>query len=293
MKEGQDKKIAAAIAVGFHVVVFGVLAAGGLFSFLQTKSEPPPVDVSVYNEDAPAQQAETPDTATSDAGGDGANTPTYAAPAAAMPAINTAYTDAAAEARAVEAVMASQHVDAGTAKQVVAASTKATTAAAPTTGEAQGNATSQGSPAGPASASGYAGGQGTDTGSSGPSGNGSGSGATGGTGNGSGSGDSASSDSGAGKRPAKKAKLISGPDAASYYPESLRRQGISGTVTVHIVISPDGTVTSADVASSSGYPDMDAAAIRIAYACQYEPAENEYGQPVAAERNLQIPFTLH
>ena len=35
---------------------------------------------------------------------------------------------------------------------------------------------------------------------------------------------------------------------------------------------------------------MDEAAVQIAYGCVYEPAQNSYGQAVASERDLNIPF---
>ena len=92
--------------------------------------------------------------------------------------------------------------------------------------------------------------------------------------------------------PAAKARLISVPDVNSYYPEELRRKNIGGTVTVHIVVSADGSVASASVSASSGYAAMDEAAVQIAYGCVYEPAQNGYGQAVASERELNIPFQI-
>ena len=82
------------------------------------------------------------------------------------------------------------------------------------------------------------------------------------------------------------------PDVNSYYPEELRRKNIGGTVTVHIVVGADGSVASASVSASSGYAAMDEAAVQIAYGCVYEPARNSYGQAVASERDLNIPFQI-
>lgn len=278
----REKRLALALSLGVHAVIFGLLAAGGLFSFLQTHSQAPPVDVTVYNEDAETAEVAPADSAPAASGGSGGGE-TYAVPTA-MPAISEAYTQAAQEERFVRKVMAEHHVDAATAKQLAAA--QQSQAAAGTTGTttaatAAGTVGSGSPSGGGADGASGSGGTGSDAGSGGGTGTGAGSGA--GTGDSSGNG---------GQRPAKKARLISQPDVSAYYPETLRRQNITGTVTVHIVISADGTVTSADVAASSGYGEMDAAAVRLAYQCRYEPAENEYGQAVAAERNLKIPFGL-
>lgn len=274
----QEKRLALAISVGVHVVVFGAFALGGLFSFLQTHSQPPPVDVTVYNEDA-VPESETAGSSTSD-GGSGGGGETYAAPTTPMPEVNESYTQAAQTERAVEKDMQEQHVDAATAKQVVAV---AQAQESPTGASHSQQGNNNNNPAG--SGNGQAIGPGTNPDA--PPGNG-----TSDEGNGNGNGSGNSTGNGDGRRPAKKARLISQLDTASFYPESLRRKHISGNVKVHVVISPDGTVTGAFVVSSSGYGEMDEAAIRLAYQCQYEPAENEYGQPVWAERNIYIPFNF-
>ena len=114
-------------------------------------------------------------------------------------------------------------------------------------------------------------------------------------GDGSGTGSRGSPDGlpqGDGLRPATKAKLVSIPDVNSYYPEALRRKHVTGTVTVDIAISADGSVASAVVTGSSGYGAMDEAALQIAYQCRYEPARNTAGQAVSSERELRIPFTI-
>lgn len=246
---GRDKQVAWGISLGVHVVIFGLLAAGGLFSFLHSRALP--VDVAVYNEDAISMQ-------------DSGNAPaaggeTYAVPDVPMPQISETYTEAAREERDVQQIMASQHVDEGTAKQLAAAKQTGTAV--------QGANTAQAGSGTAASGTGNDPGDGTGSEGSGHDGN-------------------------AGRRPAKKAQLVSVPDASSFYPESLRKKNISGTVKVHVTISADGTVASAELAESSGFAEMDDAAVRLAYQCRYEPAENEYGEPVAAERNMAIPFTL-
>lgn len=289
MRPGQEKRLALALSVGVHVAIFGVFAAGGLFSFLQSHSQAPPVDVMVYNEDA-AATTDAPAAApagTAPAATGGENAVTYAAPTTALPKIDETYTQAAQEARFVQQVMQEQGVDAVTANQLVAASQQKQSAARPSgvtgsaaaagnSAEPAGDGTGAGPSPGGAGTSGTPGGDGTDP---------TGQGADGGAAN-------PAAPANVGRRPAKKARLISQPDVSAYYPEDLRRRNITGTVTVHIVIGADGTVTSASVAASSGYSEMDDAAVKLAYQCRYEPAENEDGQAVASERNLNIPFGL-
>lgn len=210
----QEKRLALAISVGVHVVVFGAFALGGLFSFLQTHSQPPPVDVTVYNEDA-VHESETAGSSTSD-GGSGGGGETYAAPTTPMPEVNESYTQAAQTERAVEKDMQEQHVDAATAKQVVAV---AQAQESPTGASHSQQGNNNNNPAG--SGNGQAIGPGTNPDA--PPGNGT---SDEGNGNGNGSGNS----TGNGRRPAKKARLISQLDTASFYPESLRRKHISGDV---------------------------------------------------------------
>ncbi len=97
---------------------------------------------------------------------------------------------------------------------------------------------------------------------------------------------------GGGIRPETKAVLIYIPDVSDYYPENLRKKQITGTVGIRIIISSDGTVAEAVVASSSGYAEMDDAAMEIAWQCRYDPARNMNGEAVPAERNLNIPFEI-
>ena len=192
--------------------------------------------------------------------GDEREAGTYESPQAA-PAIDETFTqDVEARQKKIEQVMAEQGLDEAQARQVV-----------------------QGQDSGGAAASPAGSGSGVQAGGESSSGNGSGTGK-------SGSPDGLSQ--GDGLRPATKAKLVSIPDVNSYYPEELRRKHVTGTVTVGITISADGSVASAVVTGSSGHGAMDEAALQIAYQCRYEPARNTAGQPVPSERELRIPFTI-
>lgn len=76
------------------------------------------------------------------------------------------------------------------------------------------------------------------------------------------------------------------------YPENLRQQNVTGSVGVSFVVGADGSVTSATVDSSSGYPEMDAAALAAVYQYTFSPALNSAGQPVACGNHTNIHFAL-
>ena len=283
-QEERDKRMAAAISIGLHVIVFGLLAAGGMFTFLQSHSQAPPVDVTVYNEES---QDDTPAAGNGEAasnGGSGGSGETYHMPQENMPPISESYTQEVQEQREIKKVMQTQGISEEKAKAVVAAQSDAEKSAS--------EAVSGNHHPGDTTAGNTAAGDGPgDT--EGPGNNpdaapGLGTDANGNPHGGDPNGDQHSE----GRRPATKARLISQPDVNACYPQELRKKNITGTVTVHVVITADGTVSSASVSGSSGYAAMDAAAVQIAYQCQYEPARNEQGEAVAAERNLSIPFVL-
>lgn len=258
-REEQDKRIAAAVSVGIHILVFGILAAGGVFTFLQNHSQAPPIDVTVYNEDSPNTHDSVDAGKAASPSGNGE---TYHMPQENMPVISEAYTQEVQEQRAIKQVMQARGLSEEKARAVVDAGK---------TDEKTVDSSASGSETG--SAAGSSDKAGTDTAAS------SGSNAFAN----SNSSDDSQQES---KRPATKARLISQPDVNSYYPPDLRQKNITGTVTVHVVISADGTVTSAFVSSSSGYAAMDAAAVQIASQCQYEPARNEQGEAVTDRKSV-------
>lgn len=287
MRTDRDKRLALAISLGFHVVVFSALAMSGVFTFLQQKTEERPVDVTVYQQDGTADGDVTSSAPARDSvasRGSNSAIPTYTVPQQkALPEINEAYTNAAQEARSVAAVMAAQ--------QPVPTSPANTSHTATAGGHTGGEAStaSRGdkghSTAGPP----------TGTGDTDGNGNGNDSGNGTDTSHGNGNGGSDSDGSVAekpGRRPAKNAHAIYKPDPASYYPEGLRRKNSTAVVVVQFTVTADGTVTDVSVVTSSGYPDADDAAMRLVSAYRYSPAENEYGQPVAARGTQTVRFSL-
>ena len=290
-QEDRDKRIAAMLSISLHVIIFGLLAAGGMFSFLQTHSQAQPVDVTIYNEDA---QDTTPTAGNGEPLSNGGDGETYHMPKENLPAIRESYTQAVQEEREIKKVMQHQGISKEQAKNVVTAKKQMVTATSADAKDSntENNTVSQTGPhrveriAKEADGSAEKAGNGPGNNPNAAPGLG-----TSSTGNAYGD-DPQGSFHSQGKRPATKARLISQPDVNAYYPQELRKKNITGTVTVHVVITADGTVSSASVSGSSGYAAMDAAAVHIAYQCRYEPARNEQGDAVAAERNLNIPFVL-
>ncbi len=72
------------------------------------------------------------------------------------------------------------------------------------------------------------------------------------------------------------------------YPADARRRGEEGVVRLALQIAPDGTVTAAEIADSSGFPALDRAAAEAARRWRFRPATRA-GRPVAAT----LPTTVH
>lgn len=75
------------------------------------------------------------------------------------------------------------------------------------------------------------------------------------------------------------------------YPDGSRRRGEQGEVVLAIEIAEDGSVSSASVATSSGYPELDAAALKAVRAAVFSPAKSN-GRAVAASARLALKFKL-
>lgn len=73
------------------------------------------------------------------------------------------------------------------------------------------------------------------------------------------------------------------------YPPMLREAGIGGTTLLHMFINVAGVLESALVAQTSGDEQLDQAALRVAYAFEFVPAQNE-GADVAVW--IQVPITF-
>ncbi|MGA9794281.1 MAG: energy transducer TonB [Rhizomicrobium sp.] len=80
--------------------------------------------------------------------------------------------------------------------------------------------------------------------------------------------------------------------AARYYPAMAVRLGHQGETLVKVEVSAQGTVTNVTLAKSSGYDELDEAAIRcVTNGWHYNPA-TQNGQPVAGTREAGIVWKL-
>ena len=107
-------------------------------------------------------------------------------------------------------------------------------------------------------------------------------------------GQSAASGSGGGTAPAATRvlppRILRQTEPA--YPESLRQQRIEGRVAVRMLVLEDGSVGDANVVSSSGYGEMDEAALDAVRQWQFVPARQEGGSAVRCRTTLSVSFRL-
>jgi TonB family protein len=75
------------------------------------------------------------------------------------------------------------------------------------------------------------------------------------------------------------------------YPADAARRGDQGMVTLALSISPQGDVTAAQLARSSGSTELDEAARQWAWNWRFRPAEVD-GQPIASTRMVRLSFGL-
>lgn len=81
------------------------------------------------------------------------------------------------------------------------------------------------------------------------------------------------------------------PDAKPPYPETLKAQGIEGTVSVIVGINANGKVTSVKVVGKILYPEFEESARTFARTLEFEPATRN-GVPVATSISFDIKFRL-
>ena len=108
---------------------------------------------------------------------------------------------------------------------------------------------------------------------------------------GSGSGDGAGDGSGGGGLQVAHADYGASPAPA--YPARSRRRAEQGTVTLHILIAADGSVERIEIADSSGFDDLDRAALETVRArWRFVPARRGDGHPMESWVLVPIRFAL-
>jgi TonB family protein len=75
------------------------------------------------------------------------------------------------------------------------------------------------------------------------------------------------------------------------YPETARREGWEGVVTLEMLVEADGSVSEVVVVRSSGHDCLDESALAAARTWTYEPARLN-GKPVAAKVRVPVRFDL-
>ena len=93
----------------------------------------------------------------------------------------------------------------------------------------------------------------------------------------------------------ERARIVSDPVALNrivpVYPRSARRKGHEGSVTVEISVAKDGIVSDAEVVMSSGFDELDAAALGAVRTARFAPA-TEDGVSVSGRLRLTFDFRL-
>ena len=75
------------------------------------------------------------------------------------------------------------------------------------------------------------------------------------------------------------------------YPKGARQRGEQGDVVLEIRVNAEGTVDDVKVATSSGFAELDEAAVRAAKAAKFSPARSGH-DPVASTARLKLQFKL-
>jgi len=87
----------------------------------------------------------------------------------------------------------------------------------------------------------------------------------------------------------KKPKPLSIP--APKYPESARRAGIEGDVIIKVLVNIDGSILDARIFLSSGFEELDNAALKASKKAKFESAV-QFGRPVKVWVSIPIKFKL-
>jgi protein TonB len=77
-----------------------------------------------------------------------------------------------------------------------------------------------------------------------------------------------------------------------YYPALANRLGHQGTTTLGFTISADGGISNISVANSSGYDELDQAAVACAASWTYKPAMQN-GQAVSVPWKANVKWNLN
>ena len=85
--------------------------------------------------------------------------------------------------------------------------------------------------------------------------------------------------------------VASAPATVSTYPTSSKSQGAEGRARLYVIVSAEGCLVRAMVTVTSGWPDLDASALRWALKSKYAPAAID-SQPVTQGWGIWMDFKL-
>jgi len=74
------------------------------------------------------------------------------------------------------------------------------------------------------------------------------------------------------------------------YPSNLRDQGVTGLVRLRLLVGTDGVPVEVAILDSSGIPELDRAATRVASVLRFEPATDVEGRPLRVWASYPIAF---
>jgi protein TonB len=92
--------------------------------------------------------------------------------------------------------------------------------------------------------------------------------------------------------PSTRANGITSTHSTPPYPADAKQKGHEGTVVLHIMISDQGEVTSAQVSKSSGFPELDQQAVSWVKEHWKYKAAVQNGVAVASASDAQVVFSL-
>jgi len=91
--------------------------------------------------------------------------------------------------------------------------------------------------------------------------------------------------------PSPKARIIRVANPNDYFPRAAKRRNEHGDIIVRARVPASGCASEFAIVVSSGYPDLDEAALKVAEACDYS-AGSENAKPVESEMDFKVAFRL-
>ena len=82
------------------------------------------------------------------------------------------------------------------------------------------------------------------------------------------------------------------PATEDYYPDASKRANEEGRPVVHFCVGANNRISSADVATSSGFPRLDEAAVKLVKAAERVKAAQVSGKPVDSCKDVAVKFQL-